>query len=283
MTMLSTAAKIAIARRVSSFLFAAGVEPNRKARRHGVNFELDLREGIDLAIFLFGGFQKEVLAAIRRHAVAGSTVIDVGANIGAMSLNTAAALPYVHVVAVEPTDYAFGKLSTNIALNPRLNGRITAVRTFVADRSDAHSDLVAYSSWRVDRDEAGVHPVHRGKAMPAECGQITLDDLAGRQPGPVSVIKIDTDGHEFSVLSGARRTLETARPAIVFEACEYLMTPPQRTFEDFERLFREHRYTICDVRSDKPVAADVFRRTCPAGGGLDLLALPDEIKPGAGP
>jgi FkbM family methyltransferase len=281
--MLSTAAKIAIARRISSVLFAAGFKPNRKASRHGVTFQLDLREGIDLAIFLFGGFQKEVLAAIGRHAAAGSTIIDVGANIGAMTLNTAAALPHVNVVAVEPTNYAFGKLSTNIALNPGLSDRITAIRTFVADRSDAHSDLIAYSSWRVDRDEPDVHPVHRGKAMPAECGQITLDDLAARQKSRVSVIKIDTDGHEFAVLSGAHRTLETARPAVVFEACEYLMTPPQRTFEDFEQFFREHRYTICDVRSGRPVDADVFRRTCPAGGGLDLLALPDEVRQAAEP
>lgn len=282
--MLSTATKVAIARRIASLLFSLGFTPRRRVRRGGVNFELDLREGIDLSIFLFGGFQRSVLAAIHRHALPGTIVIDVGANIGAMSLPAAATLPDIKVVAVEPTDYAFEKLSKNVSLNPALHERIATVRTFVADRSDARSTLVAYSSWRVDGEDANVHPVHRGTAMPAECGQITLDDLAARYlPVRVSVIKIDTDGHEYAVLSGAHRTLDTARPAIVFEACEYLMTPPRHTFEDFDRLFREHRYTICDVRSGRPIDATLFRRSCPSGGGLDLLALPDEVTPAAGP
>jgi FkbM family methyltransferase len=281
---LSTATKIAIARRIASFLFTLGFKPHRQVRRRGVNFALDLREGIDLSIFLFAGFQNDVLAAIRRHLAPGTIVIDVGANIGAMSLPIAAKSPEVKVVSVEPTDYAFGKLSANVALNPNLHGRISTVRTFVADHSEPRSTLVAYSSWRVDREAGDVHPVHRGTAMPAECGQITVDDLAATYlPVRTSVIKIDTDGHEYAVLSGAHRTLETARPAIVFEACEYLMMPPRHTFEDFERLFREHRYTICDLRSGRPIDAALFRRTCPSGGGLDLLALPDEITQAAEP
>ena len=92
----------------------------------------------------------------------------------------------------------------------------------------------------------------------------------------VSLVKIDTDGHEFSALSGASHCLKQLRPAVIFEACEYLMRPPRQTFEDFARLFRSHEYTICERTTFQPISEPDFLRTCPAGGGLDLLGLPNE-------
>lgn len=50
---------------------------------------------------------------------------------------------------------------------------------------------------------------------------MTLDRALERQPreAPVRLIKCDVEGHELDVFLGARRTLETDRPFILFE-CE---------------------------------------------------------------
>lgn len=48
-----------------------------------------------------------------------------------------------------------------------------------------------------------------------EVETVRLDDLC---EGPVDFIKIDVEGHEVSVLRGARRLLETYRPSILAEA-----------------------------------------------------------------
>lgn len=275
--MLGTAAKITIARALATTLLRLGLRAQRRVRRGGVLFEVDIREGIDLSLFLFGSFQRHVADTIRRHVPPDGVLIDVGANIGAVTLPAAAYLTGGHVYAFEPTDYALAKLQRNIALNPGLAPRITLTQSFLADRVADDSELIAYSSWPVaDTPAAEVHPVHKGVAKQATCGQTTLDAfIAERQIARVSLIKIDTDGHEFSVLSGATGCLRDLRPVVIFEACEYLMRPPRPTFRDFETLFAGAGYTVRDGEKLEPLTERDFLSRCPTGGGLDLIALPD--------
>lgn len=273
----STATKVSIARMISTTLLRLGVRTHRRIRRHGLTFDVDIREGIDLSLFLFGSFERDILATIKSLVPSDGTFIDVGANIGALTLPVADYLQHGHVYAVEPTNFAIAKLRNNLALNPAISGRVTVIQSFIASETSPTSDLVAYSSWPVNGDESRQHPVHKGVQQTAGCGQLTLDAMVetyGIQS--VSLVKIDTDGHEFSALSGASHCLKQLRPAVIFEACEYLMRPPRQTFEDFARLFRSHEYTICERTTFQPISEPDFLRTCPAGGGLDLLGLPNE-------
>lgn len=241
-------------------------------------FELDIQEGIDLSLFLFGSFQRHVVDSIRRFVAPDGIVIDVGANIGAITMPAAAYLKSGHVYSFEPSDFAFAKLQRNVELNPALSARITLVKSFLADRVADQSTLVAYSSWPVVETSAEEqHPVHKGVSKPTTSGQTTLDAfVTERQLPRLSLVKIDTDGHEFVVLSGAADCLRRHRPVVIFEACEYLMRPPRPTFADFETLFRDAGYTIRDGSSLRVMTERHFIARCPAGSGLDLLALPNE-------
>ncbi len=94
-------------------------------RRRGVAWTLDLREGIDFSIWLLGAFELSTVRAYQRILRPGAIVLDIGANIGAHTLHLARAVGTEGKVwAIEPTDYAMGKLKTNIALNPELAPRI---------------------------------------------------------------------------------------------------------------------------------------------------------------
>jgi FkbM family methyltransferase len=274
----STATKMALARVISTALVQLGFQTRRQIRRNGLTFEIDIREGIDLSLFLFGAFQRDVLTTIKALVSSDGIVIDVGANIGALTLPVAAYLERGHVYAVEPTDFAFAKLRKNLTLNPQISARVTAIQSFVASEMAPVSELAAYSSWPVNGgDETRQHPVHKGVQQTARCKQVTLDALLEMHSiESVSLIKIDTDGHEFSVLSGATRCLRELRPAVIFEACEYLLVPPRPTFDDFAALFSSHDYTVCGRARFQPLSHEEFLRTCPSGGGLDLLALPNE-------
>jgi FkbM family methyltransferase len=274
----STATKVALARVVSTTLVRLGVRTPRQIRRHGLTFDVDIREGIDLSLFLFGSFERDILSTIKTLVPTDGIFIDVGANIGALTLPVAAYLQRGHVYAVEPTDFALTKLRRNLALNPAVSERVTTIQSFVAAETSAQSELVAYSSWPVsggnDRRE---HPVHKGVQQTAPCGQLTLDALIQQQGiATLALVKIDTDGHEFAVLSGGARCFKELRPAVIFEACEYLMRPPRATFDDFAKLLASYDYTICERTAFQPISAQQFLHTCPAGGGLDLLALPNE-------
>jgi len=276
--MLSTATKIRIARTLSGTLLRLGLRPERRVRRKGVWFNLDIREGIDLSLFLFGAFQSHVIDVVKKFVEPDGVVIDVGANVGAVTLPVASYLRSGHVHAFEPTDFAYAKLEKNLALNPQLAERVTLWKSFVAESASAESSMTAYSSWPLTPDvQEGQHPVHKGVAKKAECGQTTIDELvATRKLAKVSLIKVDTDGHELAVLSGASKTLEELRPVVIFEACQYLM----ESFDDFIRLFESHRYTIRDIDRGDSLTAEEFARRCPPGGGLDLIALPNERLPG---
>jgi FkbM family methyltransferase len=272
---VNTASKIRIARAIASLLRVIGVRQKRQARRGGIEFDLDLGEGIDLSVFLFGSFQRHLQRLIDHFVPADGVIIDVGANVGAVALAAARHVPQGHVYALEPTDYALRKLRRNLALNPELESRVTVTQSFVADTTRQSSDLTAFSSWPLIDTARPKHPVHQGVAMEGACGQITLDDYAAAEGiERVDLIKIDTDGHEFRVITGAGRIMAAARPVIVFEACEYLMRAPAPTFRDFETLLGGRGYRIVDPSTLQPMTEAEFLSSCPTGGGLDLVAIP---------
>src|SRR5262245_54072536 len=127
--MLSTKRKIAVARVLNRAIVGArtivGLSSRVTVRRHNVKWELDLDEGIDLAIYL--GVYQHIPKRAVQWIPRGSLVIDVGANIGAHALPLAHDVDG-HVVAIEPTDYGFSRLKANAALNPHLHPRLILVQ-----------------------------------------------------------------------------------------------------------------------------------------------------------
>ncbi len=54
----------------------------KTVKRNNITYELDLSEGIDFSVFLFGNFQKYIFGKGLINIKENSTIIDVGANIG---------------------------------------------------------------------------------------------------------------------------------------------------------------------------------------------------------
>src|SRR6266508_2180621 len=109
----------------------------RVITRNGIRYEVDLSEGFDLSLFLFGGFQKHVTRNTYLRLPQDAVIVDVGANFGLMSLPFSQAAPQGLVYAFEPTHYALGKLRRNLDLNPKLAARIRVVNAFVSASSSA--------------------------------------------------------------------------------------------------------------------------------------------------
>ncbi len=197
-----------------------------RVERGGLEWELDLREGLDLTIYVTGMFQRFVVGACRRWLRPGDVAIDVGANMGAHTLHLARAVGREgKVIAIEPTAYPFSRLLRNLALNPELAARTMAIQAFVV--SDYARDIpeTLQSSWPVDGFRPDQHPIHMGAGQTTEAAvKLKLDDLISKiGRDRIDLIKLDVDGAEWEVLSGANALLDRFHPTIVIEVAPFVL------------------------------------------------------------
>ena len=117
-------------------------EDKRIIIRNGIKYEIDLSEGIDLSLFLFGNFQKHVSQNKYLSLPQDAVIFDVGANAGIMSLQFATLVPLGKVYSFEPTFYAFSKLEKNLELNPELAKRIVVIQSLVSSSTSEEKGLI---------------------------------------------------------------------------------------------------------------------------------------------
>jgi FkbM family methyltransferase len=257
----STKTKISIASIIARFIRTArsmvGLKNKSQFTRRGINWDLDLSQGIDFAIFLQGGFEPETIKTYKKYVDSGTVVLDIGANVGAHTLPLAKMVGETgKVIAFEPTDYAFGKLKKNLSLNGALASRVTAIQALVVGTLSEEIPEAIPSSWPLESisDNEGVsHPIHGGKfnilsgAIPTR-----LDDWFEKNPeGHIDFIKMDVDGYEIGVLEGASRTLTKHRPVIVMEFAPYIFEERGRKFSELVDFLRDHNYACCSFRGIK--------------------------------
>lgn len=254
----------------------------RQIEREGISYEIDLKEGIELSLFLFGNFQKHVTKARRFFDLRDNPVImDVGANSGLMSLPFAAWPGQPTVYAFEPTHYAYARLQRNLELNPGLAKRIKTIQSFVSEKTTENADIQAFSSWDISGKEKGEkHPVHRGTAKGTDgVGSVSLDQFAENQGlSHIDFIKVDTDGHEFEVFNGAKEAIAKYRPVIIFEVGQYVMKEKGFNFEFYLDYFGDLNYQLLDSSSGKELTLENWQKRIPVRGTIDVLALPDRYQ-----
>lgn len=285
--MLRTKTKLAIARRLNTATLVTrkmvGRGSDVRARRGGINWELDLNEGIDLAIY-WGLYQKIPPRFIRTTVHPASLIVDVGANIGAHALHFACAMQTDgHVIAIEPTDYAFQKLVANVAINPSLRSHITPIHAALGDGAGDDLTDAFYSRWPLKHRDKSYHPEHGGKFEAASGAEYTtldalVDKLCKKQnaSSKIDMIKVDVDGNELSVLKGALRTLSSDRPVLLVEIAPHVQDEVAGRFEALLRLFGDLRYHLENAASGAalPLEASELRRIITFGASIDVVARP---------
>lgn len=143
-----------------------------------------------------------------RKLINGGVFFDIGANVGEVS---EALLPNAsRIVAIEPDPASFAEL------NRKLGERVTCVQALVgpdgAQRTFLTNTIASKSSTSVTPgDEPPGHDYLKRTHMQA----VSLDTLAARYGLP-TLVKIDVEGFEMSVLDSAQAVLN-AKPVVVME------------------------------------------------------------------
>ncbi len=278
---LPTKTKVTIARWLSKLIVVLrsifGLSSITRVSRRGLRWLLDLKEGIDLAIYL-GVYEPETIKALEKIVSPGDVILDIGANIGAITLPLAKFTGDTGlVIAFEPTEWAFNKLQRNLSLNPNISKRVRSEQIMLLEASTKLPSSV-YSSWSLTDDEDEMlHPQHKGKLMTTDGARgISLDEYFEINPiDKVDLIKLDVDGYELVVLKGARKTLERYRPKIVMEMAPYIQEEKQQLVDILNEL-EMAQYRLEDLTSGKPIpmTQEGIERICPQGGGINVLVKP---------
>ena len=277
---MKTTHKIAAARTIYHAIHAGRTLLGRTDQeiivRDGVTYDVDLSQGIDFAIFLGNIYERQTRAALRKLVSPGSLVLDIGANIGAHTLSLARLVgPNGRVMAFEPTDFAFRKLSRNLELNPSLAARVEACHCFLTANDGASVPEAIYSSWPL-AVEAGLHAKHLGREMQTEQAQArSLDSiLSERADRKVQLVKLDVDGFECDVLRGATAMLREVRPIFVMELAPYVLEERGSSLDQLLSYFVPNGYVFYDEQTRKPLpsSADELQRMIANGAGINAIA-----------
>jgi FkbM family methyltransferase len=141
----------------------------------------------------------------------GMTVIDVGANVGDITLAAAAVVGESgRVIAYEPGPDAARLLRERSRHSPQVEIRQAAV-----------SDTCGDARFFVDPTKSTSATLFAGVAgsnhVPVNVTVCSLDSELPTLPAAIDLIKIDAQGAEGRILEGARRLLKRDKPLLVFE------------------------------------------------------------------
>ena len=150
--------------------------------------------------YLDNEYEKFSLQILKNNLSAESTFIDIGAHYGAYSL-VAAECAGSKVLAVEPVPENFELLNLNVRAN-HLDGLISTYNYAASDQNGEAEFNIPWAS-----DSAGFYEHPNAETVRKQLVEVRkIDDLVNGQR--VDIIKIDTEGHEVSVLKGLAGTLK---------------------------------------------------------------------------
>jgi FkbM family methyltransferase len=180
---------------------------------------------------------------LRTH-LSGGTLIDVGANVGSVSLLLADTIE--NAILFEPNPVAAARARENLARN-RLDFRVYEV---ALSDTNGETRFECHGGVDVAARVVANDPTDRPATFVVPC--ITFDEFLRRHGDPessISLVKIDVEGHENSVLRGMRQFLVEKRPSLLM--FEYL----QRTnLEETLRFFESVGYQVFELGTNGPVA-----------------------------
>ncbi|MFY7990490.1 MAG: FkbM family methyltransferase [Fluviicola sp.] len=179
---------------------------------HGVRLLIDPAKdkGVELALFLQGTYEEGTVHFLQQALKPGDTFLDIGANIGWMTLVGARAVGQGgRVIAIEANPHTLPILQHNVELN-----QADCVEIYGIAVSDKPGTARLYENWNVNRGGASLlaQDETEGIEVPVE----TLDRLFDPET-PVHVVKIDVEGLEPHVLRGGKNWFTKQQPIFIFE------------------------------------------------------------------
>jgi FkbM family methyltransferase len=235
----------------------------RLRSRGGINFILDISDIIDWATYF--GFKHQPELNLFHEIKAGFNVLDVGANHGAMAMRMAQRVGptgMVHCFELDSSNYL--RLQRNFSINQFNNIK-------------SHNIALGHKSGMVTVDSpdvtnSGANRVSEYSETQSRLTHMNTIDafLSENRITRVDLIKIDTEGFEKNILTGAANTLLNMRPLLFVEVVDNHLKHFGSSGSELILAIENFRYKVVHSVTGEKITSTTDLTGC----AMDIFAIP---------
>lgn len=215
----------------------------RRAKRHGIEWELDLSDWPDWCLYFHSATDSPL--GVLSYVKEGDVVIDVGGNIGQTALPLALAVgDSGKVISFEPFPHTRRRFYRNLELNPGLHVTVEPLAL-----GDARGTAQMIRS--CETNSGGNQIAEEGEQVPI----VTLDEYVSEMDR-VDFIKVDVEGYELKVLEGASNMLDRHHPHLYLELDDAALSRQGANAQQLLNFLARKGYQIVDAASGGSVNSD---------------------------
>ncbi|MGC9954208.1 MAG: FkbM family methyltransferase [Rhizomicrobium sp.] len=230
-------------------------------------FQLPPRSHLLRRILRHGCYEPAISSLFYSHIDKDRDIIDVGANVGFFTVGGAKSLANGRVLAVEPVSAAFQRLQRNVERN-QVSKRVLFFNGLLSNEIGdcAINTVVGMEEY------SSIGPLtHRWVAGQESRSTIVkmsrLDDLVSDYGLNPKLIKVDVEGAEQLVFSGAVETIKAYRPYVLSELSGPLAKQLGGSSMEVVNFFERLNYRVVDPLD--PGARPGAREFC------DIFCIPN--------
>ena len=176
-------------------------------------------------------------------------VLDIGAHIGLVTMPMSRAIGSEgKIYAFEPSAANRQTLEHHLNLNNIKN--VTVINSLVGNKTQ--ENVIFYESSAISGMNTCAPIKNSSQYLEKYHSQISLDEFCGIHRLEPSIIKIDVEGFELSVIEGAKNLLTTSKPKIFLSIHPQHLMSLGRSSEELRTYITEMDYEISDIQG-KPV------------------------------
>ena len=235
----------------------------RICERDGIRYALDISDYMQYCIYF--GIEIEPRETLYGLVKNGTTVIDVGTNIGETLLNFAKINRDGLNIGFEPVPYLYEKAKNNIDLNKLRNIEL------VNKGLSSTEETLSFHETSENNSGGTFLTRESNKEADRVVQAIRLDDFINQNSlENISLIKIDVEGFEMEVLKGASEALHRFKPVLFIEIDNAFLARQQTSAMAVFDLLAAHGYKVKSADS----AEELTKVSSLSGKHFDIVATP---------
>lgn len=175
----------------------------------------NVQETIGFEILINGIYEAETIQFISKRIKASGKFLDIGANIGAISIPLGKLRTDIQICSLEAAPWIFKYLKQNVLAN-----QLTDITLINKAISSEGGKLVDFFSPKDKFGKGSLAPIFTNTAERVET--ITIDELVYEKNNTVDFIKVDVEGFEALAFRGGQEFLRgKVAPDILFEFVDW--------------------------------------------------------------